>query len=63
MIVMGPRKFFNELPLRLTQYDLYSLSYAQDSRSYLIQIMQQNIKKADMVFFIDYFMPIIKELK
>ena len=40
MTTMGPKRFFTELPLRLTEFDLYSLTYAQDSRSYLIQIFK-----------------------
>ena len=36
MQVMGPAAFFKHLPMRLLDFDLNSLSYAQDSRSYLL---------------------------
>lgn len=36
MKVLGPAVFFQNLPLRLCSFDLNSLTYAQDSGSYLI---------------------------
>lgn len=38
MKVLGPQVFFSNLPLRLCSFDLNSLSYAQDSGSYLISV-------------------------
>ena len=38
MQVMGPQKFFEMLPLKVTEYDMNSLTFAQDSRSYLLHI-------------------------
>lgn len=52
MKVMGPEKFFKELPLKLVDYDMNSLTYAQDSRSYLLQIMEKSLERADIAFFV-----------
>lgn len=38
MQVMGPDRFFTHLPLLLLDFDLNSLTYAQDSRSYLLHV-------------------------
>ena len=38
--VMGAESFFKVLPLRLCEFDMNSLTYAQDSHSYLIQIVK-----------------------
>jgi hypothetical protein len=62
MKVMGPLRFFKELPLRLCDYDMNSLTYAQDSRSYLLQIMQQKLQRADMAFFVEHLIPYIKQI-
>ena len=55
--VMGPEAFFKVLPLNLTDYDLNSLRYAQDSRSYLILVISKYLKQGDLVFFISYLLP------
>lgn len=34
-----------------------SLTYAQDSRSYLIQIIPSNLKNGDLAFYVQYFLP------
>ena len=60
---MGPAKFFAQLPLQLCTHDLTSLSYAQDSRSYLLQIARQKLKRADIAFFVEYFVPQVLELE
>jgi hypothetical protein len=54
---MGPEAFFNVLPLRLMETDMNSLNYALQSRSYLLQILQKYLKKADLVFFMQYLAP------
>lgn len=61
--VMGPEKFFTHLPLQLTEHDMNSLTYAQDSRSYLLNIARQKLKRADIVFFVQDFLPLIKRLE
>jgi len=38
--VMGTEAFFRTLPLRVCEFNMNSLTYAQDSRSYLIQIVK-----------------------
>jgi hypothetical protein len=48
---MGPERFFAVLPMSLTQYELTSLRFAQDSRSYLLQIVKKYLRQADLVFF------------
>jgi len=60
--VMGTEAFFRTLPLRVCEFDMNSLTYAQDSRSYLIQIVKQKLPKADMVFFTQSLIPIINEI-
>ena len=50
------------LPLRLTDLDMNSLRFAQESRSYLLQIVQKYLKRGDLVFFIEYFVPQILAL-
>jgi len=58
----GPR-FFNVLPLRLTEFDLSSLSYAQDSRSWLLTLVSQNMNEgANLDFFVQYFLPQLLKL-
>jgi hypothetical protein len=63
LTVMGPKKFFGELPLRLLEFDLNSDNYAMESRSYLLVLFKTKVKRADMVFFIEYLMPTIARLK
>jgi len=36
---MGSEAFFEVLPMRVVEYDLNSLTFAQDSRSYLLPII------------------------
>jgi len=59
---LGAERFFKALPLRLLEVDMHSLTYAYDSRSYLIQITQSHLRKGDLAFFISYFLPIINGL-
>lgn len=63
MTVMGAEKFFQTIPLRLMDFDLNSLSYAQDSRSYLLPIMKTNLTKGDLAFYLQYFVPEINNLE
>lgn len=39
-----------------------SMTYAKDSKSYLIQITQTSIKNGDLAFFVEYFLPNINAL-
>ena len=58
MAKMGAKKFFSVLPLRLIDYDFFSLTYAQDSRSWMLPLIEQNLKiDANLDFFVQYFMP------
>mmetsp|Transcript_24172 Transcript_24172/g.37157 ORF Transcript_24172/g.37157 Transcript_24172/m.37157 type:complete len:254 (+) Transcript_24172:1367-2128(+) len=59
---MGGPKFFKILPLQLTAYDLNSFTYAQDSKSWLITLVANNLKDANLDFFADYFLPEILKL-
>jgi hypothetical protein len=61
--VMGPERFFKVLPLKLCEYDMNSLTFAQDSRSYLLTIMQAKLQKADIVFFVQHFLPLLQKLE
>ena len=63
MQVMGPARFFEQLPLLLCEHDMNSLTYAQDSRSYLLQIARQKLKRGDIVFFVDKLMPLVTQLE
>jgi len=63
MARMGAIKFFAVLPLQLIEFDLNSLSYAQDSRSWIIPLIHIHLKKdANLDFFVAYFMPMIMQL-
>jgi len=58
MTRMGAYKFFAILPLKLIEFDLNSLTYAQDSRSWLLTLIQGNLKvDANLDFFVEYFLP------
>ena len=57
---MGPTKFFEQLPLKLLDYDLNSLTYAQDSRSYLLHICRQKLRTADIVYFAEFCIPMVQ---
>lgn len=60
---MGAAKFFAILPLRLIEFDLNSLSYAHDSRSFLIPLIAHNLKEgANLDFFVHYFLPMILQI-
>jgi hypothetical protein len=59
---MGAESFFKVLPLRLIDLDMNSLRFAQESRSYLLQIVVKYLKRGDLVFFIEYFVPQILAL-
>jgi hypothetical protein len=63
MQVMGPARFFQVLPLKLCEFDMNSLTYAQDSRSYLLTIMHSKLQRADIVFFVEQFIPLLKQLE
>ena len=60
MQVMGPTRFFEHLPLQLLDHDMNSLTYAQDSRSYLLHIARYKMKKADIIFFVEHLLPLIQ---
>ena len=67
LLAMGCPKFFEALPLQLLEHDLTSLSYAQDSRSYLIPLVEQQLQEpgkgqGDLAFYVQYFLPIIMAL-
>ena len=40
---MGGRKFFHVVPLQIVQHDLNSLKYAQDSKSWCLTLIAQNL--------------------
>ena len=63
MQVIGAERFFQQLPLRLSEFDMNSLTYAQDSRSYLLQIARYKLKRADLRFFVENFVPLLKNLE
>jgi len=63
MQAMGAGRFFRKLPLRMNEFDMNSLTYAQDSRSYLISIARYKLKKADVRCFVEYFVPMLRELE
>jgi len=63
MTKLGGKKFFTILPLRLIEFDLNSLTYAQDSRSFLLLLIQRHLKiDANLDFFVEYFLPMILQL-
>jgi hypothetical protein len=63
MLRLGANKFFRVLPLRLVEFDLNSLTYAQDSRSWLLVLIEKNLKiDANLDFYVSYFLPIILQL-
>lgn len=59
---MGPETFFRILPLNLIETDMNSLKYAQESRSYLLQVVLKYLRSGDLVFFMQYFVPQINQL-
>lgn len=60
--VMGAEVFLNKLPLQLSEFDMNSLTYAQDSRSYLVPIIKHNLQKGDLAYFVQNIMPQIQKL-
>lgn len=63
MMRLGANKFFRVLPLRLVEFDLNSLTYAQDSRSWLLVLIERNLKiDANLDFYVSYFLPMILQL-
>jgi len=63
MTKMSAYKFFSILPLKLVEHDLNSLTYAQDSRSWLLTLIGKNLKiDAHLDFYVSYFLPIIMQL-
>lgn len=60
--VVREQKFFSALPLQLLEFDLNSLTYAQDSRSYLIPVIKQFLPNGDLAFYVQYFLPMILAL-
>ena len=62
MQAMGCEKFFEILPLELLNHDMQSLTYGQQSRSYLLPIMQKYLKKGDLAFYWKHFSPLIQAL-
>jgi hypothetical protein len=59
MNTMGPENFFRALPLKLEEFSLDSLTYAQDSRSYLLPIVKRHLKRGDLTFFMTYLVPTV----
>ena len=62
---MGPRAFLEILPLRLVEHDLNSLTFAQDSRSWLLPLLATNVKGrpgADLDYFVASILPMILHL-
>ena len=60
---MGYEQFFKILPLQLIQHDLNSLTYAQDSRSWLIPLIAQHQPAdANLNFFLTHLLPLIMQL-
>lgn len=60
---MGSYKFFRVLPLKLIEFDLNSLTYAQDSRSWILTLVPTYLKKeAHLDFFVEYFLPLILQI-
>ena len=63
MLRLGANKFFRVLPLRLIEFDLTSGTYAHDSRSWMLILIDKNLKiDANLDFFVSYFLPIILQL-
>ena len=63
MAKMGARKFFAILPLRLVDFDFFSLTYAQDSRSWMLPLIENNLKiDANLDYYVEYFMPMVLQL-
>lgn len=60
---MGCKAFFETLPLNLVKYDMNSLTYSQDSRSFVLPILKRHLKIGDLEFFMTYFVPMIKGLE
>ena len=65
---MGCPRFFKALPLQLLEHDLNSLTYAQDSRSYLIPLVDKHlvepgVGQGDLAFYVQYFLPMIMALE
>lgn len=63
LMTMGCDAFFKTLPLDPVGHDMNSLTYAQDSKSFLMPILKRHLKKGDLEFFVNYFIPIIKDLE
>ena len=60
MLRMGAVNFFRILPLKLIEFDLNSLSYAKDSRTFLLPMIKENCKiDANLDFYVEYFLPMI----
>ena len=63
MSKLGGRRFFQVLPLRVNEFDLNSLTYAQDSRSWLLTIIPKHLTlDANLDFYVEYFLPIVLQL-
>jgi hypothetical protein len=45
LLAMGCPRFFEALPLYLLEHDMNSLTYAQDSRSYLIPMVEKHLQE------------------
>jgi hypothetical protein len=63
LVAMGCKRFFETLPLQLLNYDMGSLTYAQDSRSYLLPLVKKKLAEpgtgGDLAFYVNYFLPTI----
>ena len=60
---LGGRRFFATLPLRLAECDLNSLTYSQDSRSWLLPLVGKHMTiDANLDFYVEYFLPLVLKL-
>jgi len=55
--------FFEVLPLELLNHDMNSQTFAQDSRSYLIPIIQKYALGDELHVFTHYILPLIQQLE
>lgn len=64
MVEYGCQTFFDqsEIKLRILDFDLTSSSFSVDSRSYLINVIKDNVTKEPLTFYVDNFLPLIVEL-
>jgi len=54
--------FFQTVPLEILAYDMNSMSYANDSKSYLLPILKRHLKKDSLMFFTSCYLPLLTNL-